>query len=139
MNDLPDIALSIRSPWHHGILYAGKDIENRSRRTNFRGSVCIHVSLYNPTEPDIWDYNDTLAAAVSHEDELNTHWLLIEDERIQQRGGIIGVVDIVDCVDRSDSAWFFGPYGYVLQNARPVPFIPCKGALGFFKWKDRVL
>lgn len=51
-----------------------------------------------------------------------------------QRGGIIGVAEIVDCVEASDSPWFFGRYGFVLRNARPVDFIPVKGALGFFGW-----
>lgn len=48
-------------------------------------------------------------------------------------GCIVGTVDIVDCVSKSDSPWFFGRYGFVLAN--PVAFekpIPCKGALGFF-------
>ncbi len=44
-------------------------------------------------------------------------------------------MDIVDCVNQSDSEWFFGDYGFVLNNARPLPFIPCKGALSFFKPK----
>lgn len=51
-----------------------------------------------------------------------------------KRGGIIGVAEIVDCVEASDSPWFFGRYGFVLRNARPVEFIPVKGALGFFDW-----
>ena len=44
MTDLPDIALSIRQPWAWAILHAGKDIENRSWSTSFRGPVCIHAA-----------------------------------------------------------------------------------------------
>jgi hypothetical protein len=29
---------------------------------------------------------------------------------------------------------FFGAFGFVLRNARPVDFVPVKGALGFFQW-----
>lgn len=50
-----------------------------------------------------------------------------------ERGGIVGVAEIVDCVNRSESPWFFGEYGFVLRNAKPLPFHECKGALGFFR------
>jgi hypothetical protein len=49
------------------------------------------------------------------------------------RGAIVGTVEIVDCVSRSGSPWFFGDYGFVLKDpiALPEP-IECKGALGFW-------
>ena len=49
-------------------------------------------------------------------------------------GGIIGEVDIVDCVTESQSIWFEGRYGFILSN--PVLYkqpIPCRGQLGFFE------
>jgi len=49
-----------------------------------------------------------------------------------QCGGIVGEVDIVDCVTESESPWFFGDYGFVLANPKPMPLQPCKGALKFF-------
>jgi hypothetical protein len=52
-----------------------------------------------------------------------------------ERGGIIGEAEITDCVDHHNSPWFTGPFGYVLANARPLPFIPCRGMLGLFTWK----
>ena len=48
------------------------------------------------------------------------------------RGGIIGSVEIVDCVTESKSPWFFGRYGFVLRNPVALPFRPFKGMLGFF-------
>jgi hypothetical protein len=50
-------------------------------------------------------------------------------------GGIVGIAEIVGCVTKYDSEWFFGPYGFVLANARPLPFMPCRGMLGFF-WPE---
>ncbi|MER8754134.1 ASCH domain-containing protein [Mesorhizobium sp. M0976] len=42
-------------------------------------------------------------------------------------------------VPDSASPWFFGRYGFVLRNAEPLDeFIPVKGALGFFKWRDQL-
>jgi hypothetical protein len=30
------------------------------------------------------------------------------------------------------SPFFTGRFGFLLENARPIPFIPCKEMLGFF-------
>lgn len=48
-------------------------------------------------------------------------------------GGIIGQARIVDRVKHSDAPWFYGPYGFVLRDGRPLPFRPIKGQLGFFE------
>lgn len=125
MTDLPQMALSIRQPWAWAILHAGKDVENRDWSTRFRGPICIHAAK-GMTRLE-WDEA--------------SHWMLMNFGAVAprlseiQRGGIIGTAEIVDCVDQSDSPWFFGRYGFVLRNARPVDFIPVKGALGFFDWR----
>ena len=49
------------------------------------------------------------------------------------RGGIVGQATILDCVDHHSSEWFTGLYGFVMADAKPVPFIPCRGSLGFFE------
>ena len=103
-------ALSIRQPWAHHILHSGKDIENRPRRTNFRGEVLIHASM--KAEPG------TLPE--------------------MRRGGIVGIMRIVGCVSQSDSPWFHGPFGYVITEARPLPFLRCTGQLGFFNVPEGV-
>jgi hypothetical protein len=48
-------------------------------------------------------------------------------------GGIVGEAEIVDCVTSHPSEFFFGPFGFVIRNARPLPFRPCRGMLGFFE------
>lgn len=50
-----------------------------------------------------------------------------------KRGGIIGSAEIRDCVTRSDSHWFFGPFGFVIHNPEPLAFQPYRGRLGFFE------
>jgi hypothetical protein len=61
------------------------------------------------------------------------------------RGGLVGVVDVVDCVQYSPSPWFTGSgeadgaYGFVLAKAKSMPFIPWKGQLGFFNVPREVL
>jgi hypothetical protein len=52
-----------------------------------------------------------------------------------KRGGIVATARIVDCVSDSSSPWFFGRFGFVLADVQAVPFLPTKGALGFFDWR----
>lgn len=118
-------ALSIRQPWAWLIVHAGKDIENRTWPTRFRGRVLIHASKGVTRS----EYDE--ACWFMGEQGIDYGRLPLFDDL--QRGGIIGEAEIVDCVTESKSPWFAGPYGFVLRNAKPLPFRPCKGALGFFR------
>ncbi len=115
-------AISVRQPWAWLIIHAGKDIENRSWRSHHRGRTLIHASRslslggYYDCQKDV----EPLGIQLPPRSEL----LL---------GGIIGAVDIVDCVTDSDSPWFSGPYGFLLRNPTPLPFREVIGQLGFFE------
>ncbi len=126
---LPDRALSIRQPWAWAILHAGKDIENRKQKFKQRGPICIHASQNN-------DYGKFLEALQQIHAAYPGRTTNYNDKL--PRGGIIATAEIVDCVQTSDSPWFMGPNGLILKNVQPIPFIQVKGALGFFKWKDRL-
>lgn len=104
----PQVALSIRQPHAHHILFDGKDVENRTWRTRFQGPILIHAGK---SEVEL------------ERAELGLHPL----------GGIVGMAEIVGCVEGMESRWFYGPYGFVLRNPQPLEFVPCKGALGFFR------
>lgn len=132
--DLPRIALSIRQPWAWAIINAGKDIENRDWSTKFRGPVCIHAAK-RMTNGEFDKFVDLSRWIVS-----KGRWTgdFIPERKALSRGGIVGVCDIVDCVDASESPWFLGRYGFVLRNARPVEFFPAKGALRFFDWQRNI-
>lgn len=54
-------------------------------------------------------------------------------------GGIVGIMDVADCVTEWPGDWFFGPYGFVVRNARPLPFVACRGKLGFFRMDEAVM
>lgn len=120
-------ALSIRQPWAWLILNAGKDIENRDWPTNFRGRVLIHASKTCTKR----EYEDAMDFMTDRQ-ILQGIGMNIPSIKGMDRGGIVGSVEIVDCVTRSDSPWFIGQYGFVLRNPKPMPFIPWKGRLGFF-------
>ncbi len=138
MSELPKMALSIRQPWAWAIVRAGKDIENRNWPTRYRGPVCIHAAK-GMTRGEYDDANSFIQGVLGPRDnDWLMRWLGVcaAPDRLE-RGGIIGIAEIVDCVSYSDSPWFFGHYGFVLRNAQPVDFIPVKGALGFFDWRER--
>lgn len=114
-------ALSIRQPWADAIIWHGKDVENRDWKTKYRGPILIHAArAWGPSERGDLAFIEAMTATK------------LEDVDKPLLGGIIGRAEIVDCVDHMDSRWFFGRYGFVLRNAEPLPFQPCKGRLGFF-------
>jgi hypothetical protein len=114
-------ALSIRQPYAWLIVNGIKDIENRDWPTKFRGRVLIHAGVTYPKR----DYADDAVAYARHHG-------IAYPAREEMIGGIVGVATITDCVTASDSMWFNGKYGFVLADAKPLPFVPCKGQLNFF-------
>jgi len=120
-------ALTVRQPWAAHIIHSGKDVENRSQRTNYRGTVAIHAGLQlDKTQVAI---DPTLA----HEP--------------LPRGAVIGTVDIVGC-HHSDTCTSRGQHDactewgqadawhWELDNPRALPEpIPAKGRLGLWDWE----
>lgn len=127
-------ALSIRQPWAWAIVHAGKDVENRGWATRYRGRVLIHAAK-GMTRAEYDEANLFIQSVLGPVDMAwLSRWLGVTaaPHRLD-RGGIIGVAEIVDCVEVSRSPWFFGPYGFVLASVRPLTFTPCRGALGLFE------
>jgi hypothetical protein len=121
------IALSIRQPWAWLILNGGKDIENRDWPTKYRGRILVHAAKGMSSDEwgHAWDFaQGSGAGPKALERDLTFHTI--------ERGGIVGSVEIVDCVTDSDSRWFVGKYGFVLRDPQPLPFTPWRGQLGFF-------
>jgi hypothetical protein len=119
-------ALSIRQPWAWLVVSGLKDIENRSWATHFRGRVLVHASKGMTRA----EYDECARFA-------RETGIIIPLAADLKRGGVIGSVDIVDCVARSDSRWFSGIWGFVLRDAAEWDFQPCVGKLGFFEIRNR--
>ena len=117
------MALSIRQPWTDMILYNGKDIENRSWSTKYHGRILIHAAKGMTTH----EWKDAVDFA-SRECKASG----FKDFKALERGGIIGSVEIFDCVRNSKSPWFVGDFGFQLRDPRPLPFMLWKGQLKFF-------
>jgi hypothetical protein len=126
---IPRLALSVRQPWAWAIIFAGKDIENRSWQAvnhglRQRGRIAIHAA--KGMTRDEYEGASEFMARLGIKCPAPADLL---------RGGIIGSVEVIDVVSESDSPWFFGPRGLVLRNPEVWTFIPAVGALGYFEWR----
>jgi hypothetical protein len=92
-------------------------VENRSWPTKYRGPLLIHAGR--------------------REDPLG--WLALDRMGIDfpeevQTGGIIGVVDVVDCEQDYDSPWAQeGQWHWLLAHPQQLPFRAARGQLGIFR------
>ncbi len=140
-------ALSVRQPWAWLIMYAGKDVENRSWRTDYRGEILIHAGKRWDNDIRVGTKNIYLYAL---ENLLDDHglsfdflkrWAAANKRQTLadafQLGGVIGKVEIVDCVQNHESQWAVdGQWHWVLANPQPLDFYLCKGRLGLFDIKE---
>ncbi len=136
--------ITLKQPHAWSVIHAGKGVENRSRNVagGYRGLVAIHAGLGTAGEAD-WSWErpeyraalDSATSAVRH--------------RLDVRGAIIGVVDLVDVhwdcwphgpamIDGTPpSSWRCSPWAMsglhhlVLENPRPLrEVVPLTGGLG---------
>jgi diadenosine tetraphosphatase ApaH/serine/threonine PP2A family protein phosphatase len=132
--------LSGRQPWWWAILHAGKRIENRVWNTSYRGPILLHAAkgctVDEYEDACVWMENAGVIAHIRDVPPLAQ----------MQRGGIVGHALIVDVIPPGglppsflptpsdlDMRWHMTEqFGFVLANVEPLPFTPCKGALGLF-------
>ena len=120
----PMLALSIRQPWAWAIIHAGKDVENRSenmaRRAERLVGQIILIHAGKTFDPDGFDTLESFGLEPADND--------------LKFGGIIGEARIEAVMRRHPSRWAKrGQWQIVLTDARPRPFRPCPGQLGFFR------
>lgn len=80
--------LTLKQPWAWAVFYAGKDVENRSAPTAYRGPLYIHAGRKI----------DLGAVAL-----LRNRGLRVPDHL--EHGVILGTVELIGCVTDSDSRW----------------------------------
>jgi hypothetical protein len=117
-------ALTLRPHWAWFVVNGYKDIENRSWPTRLRGRIWVHASSSPLTKAEYERFE-----SICRRRRIKNY----PERDGFEIGGIVGSVEIEDCVDRSRSFWFSGPYGFVLKNARKTRFKAMKGKLGFFE------
>ncbi len=115
-------AITLKPIWAWSIIYGSKLVENRHRRTTYRGRLAIHAGC-NHHKPD-------------REAEAKTRALLAARgftvPKFFPKAVILGTVDLIDCVPYGDvfkgDPWACGPVCWILENpvAFPTP-IPAIG------------
>jgi len=114
-------ALSIKQPWAWLIANGYKDVENRSRNTNYRGEILIHASK----KFDRQGYEFV---------KKNMSYIKMPGEKEFEQGGIVGKATIYNCTGERTSKWHqFACKGWYLKDMQALPFMPCKGNLIMFE------
>lgn len=125
MSTLP--CISVLQPYAWLIVNGIKPVENRTWATKFRGRILIHAGKKYPKG----EYED---------DFVTWHTAGYPRSREEMIGGIVGEAVITDCVTQHPSSFFFGPYGFVLAEAKAYPkLIPYRGQLGIFGVPESVV
>lgn len=111
--------LSVKQPWAYAIMYLGKDIENRTRKTNMRGLIAIHASKQIDYDAYYW---------------LKSDGYELPPLEMLETGKVLGTVELTNCVTEHASKWKEdGTFGYVLKNPQPFKVsFDAKGQLGFW-------
>ncbi|MHC1772100.1 MAG: ASCH domain-containing protein [Flexilinea sp.] len=123
-------AISIRQPWAWLIVNGIKTVENRTWKTNYRGRLLIHASTR-------LDFNEADFADFCQDAKAEDGIIIPADLPL---GGIVGAVDLIDCVenceDAYDESWHNpGQWAFVLRNPEVLPFAPVKGKLNLWNYE----
>ena len=104
--------ISVRQPWAWAIVHAGKDIENRTWATSYRGPILIHAGKAKPSREDCEFARRFLKA----------RGIALPDIDSQEYGKVIGVGELIGCgeVNRPRSRWWHGPVGWRILTRRPT-------------------
>lgn len=150
LTDMPDgkpgemRALTVWQPWATALIWGGKDIENRPRRTHYRGRLWIHAGLHHPDwgayldvrahSGQVFGWLDTRRASPA-ELERARGWT----EHTGALGVILGSIDVAGCHLSGEAACCV-PWGHpgvshwVVANPQPLARpVPCKGARGLWR------
>lgn len=119
-------ALSVRQPWAYLILEGGKNVENRTWRTGYRGPLLIHASR-------------TIEGSMA----IRSDGKLIECPVLKlHTGKIVGMVELVNCyLPDMENPWAEpGMWHWLLEDPLPFPEpIPYRGHQGLFEIPDELV
>jgi hypothetical protein len=116
-------ALTLIRPWSTLIALGHKPIENRTWKPSpaqLRDGEDLAIHAGKKWDEEVADFALSLGVEISPKDDDHPH------------SAIICVVNYMGTVGASSNPWFFGPWGWVLRDIRPLTPIPCKGAQGLW-------
>lgn len=141
--------LSVRQPWTGVCVLGLKDVENRTRRMpeKYIGkTVLLHAGLQldrnvgskdRSVMENAFGLTKFLMGKIgkAHYGSTVFQSRIMGNEHVFNTGGIVGYCKFSKCVQNADSPWAErgeGIWHWCIERARPLPFHPCKGRLGFF-------
>ena len=133
--------LSVRQPWAWALIHGGKDVENRTWRTSYRGPLAIHAGSRFDMSKAEW-HNLSVSPTIGEPWHSMARGYNAQSDHVL--GAIIGIVDLVDCLPswQCDSPWKADPDYFCWKVANPraleVPVL-IKGQLGLFDVPDALL
>lgn len=110
-------ALTIKQPWASAIAAGHKRIENRSWRPA-AASLPLQFAVHAGARVD--------RAGIAFCRGLGAP---VED---LPASAIIAVATVVQVLEASDDPWWFGPFGWRLEDVVPIEPIPCAGRLSLW-------
>lgn len=125
-------ALSLKQPYAWLIANGYLLVDDRSWETRYRGPILIHASK--------GIYEEYYRYIRTHTD------IPIPDRDKLGFGGVVGIANLVLCcrpgelpqgISREQRVHFGGVhqqyFGFLFEQARPLPLMPCPGKLGIFE------
>lgn len=126
--------LTLWRPWPWSIVHGSKRIENRPWWSDgLEGNwIALHAGKR-------WDDDGAAKIRAVHAEMSGSS----DDHPL----GIAGVARVVGVIHRGNDSlmradqirWYFGPYGWVLEEVTPINPVPCRGAQGLWSLPDNVL
>jgi len=137
-------ALTVSEPWATLIMFAGKDVENRTWQLNYRGPLIIHAGKrMEPRDSSGWDslafhaarrFDPTCRAPDAY--VLPEFGGLLE---LVRPGYALGIVDVIGCDEADGYSPWECPGQWHIRLANPRPFrepFQTTGQLGLFNIPD---
>jgi hypothetical protein len=131
--------LSVKNPWAFLIIHYGKDIENRFRKTNYRGRIAIHASKKSDEDAYLLESESQVLKKAFQEARER------RSEIEKTNGHIIGTVEIYNCTyqeltamtnkspwAKSGSLWHY----WVKDPIALESPIAARGMLGLWEYED---
>ena len=113
----PTKALSTKQPYAYMLAVGHQPVDNRSWSTNFRGRFYIHASLSSVPLAEYQRIRRRLDKIIRADGGNPFVGGFAESFYMRQfLGVIVGEATLVDVVTESDSPWFTGPFGFVLED-----------------------
>lgn len=123
--------LTVHRPWGWAIRNLDKRIENRGYKCHL--PIGSYIAIHNGKK---WD-----KSGQQFLEKINPSGLLenpIDDEG--DCGLIVCVARFAGCITSSNSEWFFGPYGWILDDVTPIGNVCVpKGQQGLWEFDEQTL